>query len=92
MIKLCQHVLAGKGISDEWKTNVVLPIYKVKGDVMNCESYKRIKLLEVTMKIVKKVLEKRIWNIINLDELQFGFMLRKGKVDAHFVLKRMKEY
>ena len=58
MVKLCQHVLDGKGIPDEWKTSVVVPIYKENGNVINCGSYRGIKLLEHVMKIVEKVLEK----------------------------------
>ena len=34
--KLCQRVLDGKGMPKEWKTSVVVPIFKGKGDVMGC--------------------------------------------------------
>ena len=30
MLQLCQRVLDGKGIPDEWKTNVVVPIFRKK--------------------------------------------------------------
>ena len=36
------------------------PIFKGKGDVMNCGSYRGVKLLEYGMKIIEKVLERRI--------------------------------
>ena len=36
MLQFCQRVLDEKGIPDEWKTSVVVPIFKGKGDVMNC--------------------------------------------------------
>ena len=29
--KLCQRVLDGKGMPEEWKTSVVIPIFKRKG-------------------------------------------------------------
>ena len=38
----------------------MLPIYKGKGDVMNCRAYRGVKLLEHGIKIVERVLEKRI--------------------------------
>ena len=44
-MELCRRVLNGRGMSNEWKTNAVLPIFKRKGDVMSCGSY-RVKLLE----------------------------------------------
>ena len=58
--KLCQRVLDGKGMPEEWKTSVVVPIFKGKGDVMDCGAYRGVKLLEHAMKIVERVLEKRI--------------------------------
>ena len=38
-------------IPDDWKSSVVLPIYKGKGDPMECGSYRGIKLLEHAMKV-----------------------------------------
>ena len=58
--KLCQRVLDGKGMPEEWKTSVVVPIFKGKGDVVDCGAYRGVKLLEHAMKIVERVLEKRI--------------------------------
>ena len=46
MMELCQHILHGKGIPDGWKTSVVVPIFKGKGDVMSCGSYREVKLLK----------------------------------------------
>ena len=56
----CQRVLDGKGMPEEWKTSVVVPIFKGKGDVMDCGAYRGVKLLEHAMKIVERVLEKKI--------------------------------
>lgn len=91
MLELCQRLLDGRGMPDEWKTSVVVPIYKGKGDVMSCDSYRGVKLLEHGMKVVERVLEKRLRALVNLDEMQFGFMPGKGTIDALFVLRRMQE-
>ena len=37
---MCQHVLDDRGMPDEWKTSVIVPIFKGKGDVMSCGSYR----------------------------------------------------
>ena len=39
MLQFCPQVLDGKGIPDEWKTSVVVPIFKGKENVMTCGSY-----------------------------------------------------
>ena len=44
------------------------------------------------MKIVERVLkQKRLRDIVNLDELQFGFFPGKGRVNAIFLLNRVKK-
>ena len=35
MMELCQRVLDGGEMPDEWKTNVIVPIFKEKGKVMS---------------------------------------------------------
>ena len=51
-MELCQRVLIGRGMPDERKTSVIVPIFKGKDDVMSCRSYRGVKLLEYAMKIV----------------------------------------
>ena len=59
-MELCQRVLDDRGMPDEWKTRLVVPISKGKGNVMSCGSYRRVKLIEHAMKIVERALERRI--------------------------------
>ena len=72
---------------------MLVPIFKGKGDVRSCSTYRGVKLLEHIMKIVKRVLERRIRELVNIDSIQFGFMHGRGTTDALFVIRRMqKEY
>ena len=91
MMELCQRVFDGRGMPDEWKTSVIVPIFKEKGSVMSCGSYRGVKLLEHAMKTVERVLERRIQTLVNLNEMQFGFIPGKGTVDAIFIVRRMQE-
>ena len=91
MMKLCQDVLDGKGIPADWAMSVVVPIFKGKGDAMSCGSYRGIKLLEHAMKIVERVMEKRLRQMVTIDKMQFGFMPGKGTIDAVFILRRLQE-
>ena len=58
---------------------------------MDCGAYIRVKLLEHAMKIVERVLENRIRELVMIDEMQFGFMPAKGTTHALFILRRMQE-
>ena len=83
--KLRQRVLNEKGMTEEWKTSVVVPISKGKGDVMDCWAYRGVKLLEHAMKIVERVLEKSVREFVKVDDMQFGFMPGKGTTDVFYL-------
>ena len=87
MKKLCQRVFDRKGMPEEWKTSVVVTIFKGKGDVMDCGVYRGVELLEHATKIVERVLENRIRELVKTDEMQFGFMPGKGTTHALFILR-----
>ena len=57
IMELCQRVLDGGRMLDEWKTSVIVLIFKGKSDVMSCGSYTGVKLAGHAMKIVERVLE-----------------------------------
>ena len=42
MMKVCPRVLDGKGMPEDWKTSVMVPIYKRKGNVMNYSAYRGV--------------------------------------------------
>jgi len=78
-------------IPEDWKSSVIFPIYKGKGDPMECGSYRGIKLLEHAMKVVERIFEHRIRQQIKADDMQFGFMKGKGTTDAIFTVRQMQE-
>ena len=47
-------------------------------------------MLEQTLKVVERVIEKFICASISIDEMQFGFMPGRGTTDAFFILSRFK--
>jgi len=48
-------------------------------------------LLEHAMKVVERIFEDRIWQHIDIDDMQFGFMKGKGTTDAIFIVRQMQE-
>ena len=52
-MKLCQRELDGKGRPDKWQTSVLIPVFKGKGDVRNCNTYRGVRVLEHAIKIVE---------------------------------------
>jgi len=58
--KLFNEIMRTKKISDEWIRSTLIPIYKNKRDIQNCTNYRGIKLMSHTMKLWKRVIERRL--------------------------------
>jgi len=91
LASLCNLILAQGRIPDYWRSITLLPVFKRKGDPMECGSYRVIKLLEHEMKVTVRVFERRIREKVNFDAMQFGFMPGKGTTDAIFTVRQMQE-
>ena len=78
-------------VPKEWLKSEIVPIYKQKGDPLECGNYRGIKILEHSMKVLEKVLDKRLREIVDINEMQFGFRKGKGTTDAIFVVRQLQE-
>ena len=86
-----QSILFSGKVPPSWQSSVTIPLYKGKGDAMECGNYRGIRLLEHGMKIFEKVLEMRLKKLIQIDERQFGFRTGKSTTDAIFILRQLQE-
>ena len=83
-------LLMGESMPESWKRSMVVPLYKGKGNVLECGNYCTIKLLEHGMKVVECVCEKRLSKMVEIRE-QYGFVAGKGTIDAIFILRQLQE-
>ena len=88
---LCNSIVKEGRIPEDWKNSLLVPVYKGKGDPLECGSYRGIKLLEQAMKVIERVFETRIRKQVKVNDMQFGFMPGKGTTDAIFVVRQMQE-
>ena len=63
---------------------MLIPLYKVKGDAKSCSNYGSVKLLEHGMKVVERMFEERLRKVIDMSEMQLGFMPGRGTTDGKF--------
>ena len=91
LTELCNQVVREGAIPREWQLSTLIPIFKGKGDPMECGSYRAVKLLEHGMKVLEGVLEKRLRQKVKIDDMQFGFVPGKGTVDAIFMVRQLQE-
>nr|XP_016482038.1 PREDICTED: uncharacterized protein LOC107802965 [Nicotiana tabacum] len=59
LTRLFNVIFRTKRMPEEWRSSTVVPLYKNKGRVQCCNSYRGIKLLSHTMKVWERVVELR---------------------------------
>ena len=80
------YMLFKDKLSEEQILSSLLPTFEGKGNALNSNSYRGVKLIEYAFK-----LDGRLCEVVNIDKMQYGFMPGIGTVDVVFVLKRLSE-
>jgi len=75
----------------EWRTSTIIPHYKDKGDIQDCNNYRGLKLLSHTMKLWERVIEGRLRKHVSISENQFGFMPGRSTTEAIHLISRLIE-
>ena len=73
LTKIFNAILQSGKMPDEWRESTITPIYKDKGDHVNCSNYRGIKLLSPTVKLWERVIDQRLRDIASISDGQFGF-------------------
>ena len=90
IIKLIKQIFQESRIPDDWKTSIVIPIFK-KGDKQNPNNYRPINLLNSMLKITTKIIQNKLTEMIPLCEEQQGYRLGRSCIDAIFVVRQIVE-
>ena len=81
LTSLFNNIISHGSMPVEWSTSTTIPIYK-KGDPLNCENYRPVRLLCHAMKIYERVLERRLRERISITKNQCGFVKGVSTTDA----------
>ena len=83
--------IIGNCSSDNWKNSKLIPIFKNKGDILECNNYKGIKLMSHFMKPWERIIETRLRQIVNIRDNQFGFRPGMSTTVSAFALRQLQE-
>ncbi|XP_063590671.1 uncharacterized protein LOC134767573 [Penaeus indicus] len=84
-------VLETRRMPDDWRSSIIIPICKNKGNVQDCGNYHGIKLTSHTLKIWERVIDVRLRTMVHVGEEQFDFMPNRSTTDAIFILRQIIE-
>jgi hypothetical protein len=91
MTDLCNAVVLEGKIPEDWRKSWMVNVYKGKGNALECGSYRGIKLLDQVMKVLERVIERRVRDSVEIDNMQFGFSPGRGTTDAIFIVRQVQE-
>lgn len=90
--QLIKNVWTQKVMPEDWNLGVLIPIHK-KGDLLLCENYRGVTLLNIAYKILANILYYRLMpytdNIVG--NYQCGFCSGKSTTDQIFTLRQILE-
>ena len=78
-------------IPHEWNDSYILNLFKGKGCALERGNYRGLKLTELVSKILERILESLIREVVDIDAMQFGFMPGRGTTDAIFIARQLQE-
>ena len=91
LVSLLNKVVYSQKIPSDWNNSFIINCFKGKGDSLERGNYRGLKLLELVMKILERILEVIIRDQIHIDDMQFGFMPGRSTIDAIFTLRQVQE-
>ena len=75
----------------DWEQSFIVCLYKGKGDALDRGNYRGLKLTEQAMKVIERIADSLIRQVVTIDESQFGFVPGRGTTDAIFVVRQLQE-
>ena len=89
--QLAEAVFSSGEIPADWEESYILNLYKGKGEALDRGNYRGLKLTDQVMKLLERVLDSYIRNMVCIDEMQFGFVPGRGTTDAIFIVRQLQE-
>ena len=66
--ELMQTIFRDGKMPDDWRKSTIIPIFKRKGDVLECKNYRGIKLMEHVLKALERIIEGRLRELIEISD------------------------
>ena len=78
-------------VPSDWEQGFIVCLYKGKGDALERGNYQGVKLTEQVMKILERIVDSLIRQLVSIDNSQFGFVPGRGTTDAIFFVRQLQE-
>ena len=79
-------------VPTDWEQSFIVCLYKGKDDALDRGNYRGLKLTMQAMKILDRIFDGLIRQVVSIDDSQFGFVPGRGTTDAIFVRQLQEKY
>ena len=90
MVEAMNQVLQ-QGIPEIWRKSRMVPIYKGKGDILECNHYRGIKLMCHSMRLLERLIEAMLRQITSIGNTQYGFRPGMSTTEPICILRILQE-
>ena len=91
ILDLIDAIIRDGKVPSNWEQSFIVCLYKGKGDALDRGNYRGLKLTEQVMKVLERIVDRLIRQVVSIDESQFGFVPGRGTTDAIFVVRQLQE-
>ena len=88
---LAAAIIRDGKVRSDWEQSFIVCLYKGKGDALERGKYRGLKLTEQVMKILKRIVDGLIRQLVSINDSQFGFVPGRGTRDAVLIVRQLKE-
>ena len=88
---LAAAVIRDGKVPSNWEQSFIVCLYKGKGDALERGNYHSLKLTEQVMKILERIVDSLIGQLVSIDDSQFGFVPGRGTTYTIFVVRQLQE-
>ena len=88
---LAAAIICDGKVPSNWEQSFIVCLYKGKGDALERGNYRGLKLTEQVMKVLERIVDGLIRQVVSTDDSQFGFVPGRGTTDAIFVVRQLQE-
>ena len=88
---LAAAIIRDAKVPSDWEQSFIVCIYKGKGDALERGNYRGLKLTEQVMKVLERIVDSLIRQVVSINDSQFGFVPGRGTTDTIFVIRQLQE-
>ena len=88
---LAAAIIRDGKVPSDWEQSFIVCLYTGKGDALERGNYRGLKLTEQVMKVLERIVDGLIRQVVSTDDSQFGIVPGRGTTDAIFVVRQLQK-